>query len=94
MRIDPKPSVQPVSTEPRETPRAAGQAPGAAAATVVALSAAGSAAANATSEPHSGMTARLDKIRKLIAENRYPIDLDKLADRITDDELMRTRRTP
>jgi anti-sigma28 factor (negative regulator of flagellin synthesis) len=85
MRIIPNVVVSPVAgasaaperadVKPSKTPDAP--------ATVVSLSSAGTSSVD--------VSARLEKIRAAIDAGAYPIDLDKLAARIVDDEIMRTR---
>lgn len=89
MRIDPKLLTPPIADrptiEPQSSVRPGGQETAAA---VVTLSSAGAAVqANNASEL---MSARLEQIQLLIDRGEYPIDLDKLAARIADDELART----
>ncbi len=82
MRIDPS---SPVTVEPRDaaSPASAPTAP----TDVVALSPAGAAAA----APEGRMTERLARIRALVQQGAYPIDLDMLASRIVNDELLRNK---
>ena len=58
---------------------------------VVKLSAAGTSAAHATDpeqiDPRN--RSRLDEIRAAIKQDKYPIDLDKLASKMVDDEFVR-----
>lgn len=89
MRIDPKhlsPIIERPSTEPAALVR-----PGTTdnQAAVVTLSSAG--AAVQAGAPDELMSARLEQIRLLIERGEYPIDLDKLAVRIADDELARAQ---
>lgn len=87
MRIDPK-LVTPIGTtgsRERRTPASDSSPPEAAA--VVSLSVAGAAVASGPS--NAEITARIDKLRAAIAKGDYPIDLDALASRIVDDELVR-----
>jgi len=87
MRIDPKLVTAVAPNEPREAkPAPAGKAAGEA--SVVKLSTAGAAVTASPEEP-SDVTARISNIRALVARGAYPIDLDKLASRIVDDELLR-----
>jgi anti-sigma28 factor (negative regulator of flagellin synthesis) len=83
MRITPNVVVSPVASPTAERPEVkASKTPESS--TVVTLSSAGAASGE-------DMSARLDKIRAAIDAGEYPIDLDKLASRIVDDEVMRTR---
>lgn len=85
MRIDPKASIVPTtldttaSAPAKSTPKPEPSA-------VVTLS---SAAAAAASVSGPTIAERLDKLRALVAKGEYPIDLDKLASRIVDDEIVR-----
>jgi len=90
MRIDPKVSTPPVTTETRETQARPTGKPAVSAASseasVVQLSAAGTAAA----EPKKNdITTRLQTIKAMIDAGDYPVDLNKLAERIVDDEFLR-----
>jgi anti-sigma28 factor (negative regulator of flagellin synthesis) len=51
-----------------------------------------SAAASAASQAQPTNSERLEKIRALIDAGAYAINLDQLASRIVDDEVMRTRK--
>ena len=89
MRIDSTtPTLSVVAGESRDT-RAAAK-PATSEASVVRLSSAGVAVSNSsTSEDH--VTAKVSHIRALLAKGEYPVDLDQLASRIVDDELVRSR---
>ena len=88
MRIDPKPAILPTSLDaPKSQATAKAPAP-ASGGSVVALSSAASAVA--PDAPSPSVTARLDRIRALLDHGEYPVDLDLLASRIVDDELMRS----
>ncbi len=94
MRIDPKhltPLIERPSTEPAAHARPS--APQDSQAAVVTLSSAGAAAVQAGA-PDELMSARLEQIRLLIERGEYPIDLDKLAARIADDEILRSQVEP
>jgi anti-sigma28 factor (negative regulator of flagellin synthesis) len=84
MRINPNVVVSPVAGASAAPERADVKSPKApeAPATVVTIS-----SARGTRDD---ISARLDKIRAAIDAGTYPIDLDKLASRIVDDELVRT----
>lgn len=84
MRIDP---TSPTSLEPRDTkvPTKASSA-SSDTATVVKLSEAATASAES-----ADTTARVAHIRALIRAGAYPVDLDALASRIVDDEVLRSR---
>jgi anti-sigma28 factor (negative regulator of flagellin synthesis) len=89
MRIDPKlltPIIERPTPEPAAAVRPSGNESQAA---VVTLSSAG--AAVAAGAPDELMSARLEQIRMLIERGEYPIDLDKLAARIADDEVLRAQ---
>jgi hypothetical protein len=90
MRIDPKVVISPVTRDTREAPTAAKSGdPTAGSASVVKLSAAG-ASASAAVAPTT--TTRLQTIRAMLDKGDYPVDLDLLASRIVDDELLRSGR--
>lgn len=40
----------------------------------------------------AAVSARIDRVKALLAQGNYPVDLDKLASRITDDEFARGGR--
>ncbi len=82
MRIDP---TSPIRLEPQETTPAR-SAPASPSSDVVALSPAGAAAADA---PAADVTTRIARIRALVQQGAYPIDLDLLASRIVNDEILR-----
>lgn len=93
MRIDPKVVISPVTRDARETPSApkAGDAPSSSA-SVVKLSAAGmTASAESAASPTT--TSRLQTIRAMLDKGDYPVDLDVLATRIVDDEVLRVGRS-
>lgn len=90
MRIDPN-AVVPSTLE--STPplrRRAAATPGA---SVVKLSSAG-AALTAEPAPSPTTTSRLERIRAMLDAGEYPIDLDQLASRIVDDDLLRAGSKP
>ncbi len=95
MRIDPKLNVTPITTETRETPAktASPARPPGTEAAVVALSPEGSRAVDAASTRQKELSQRLEKIKAAIDRGQYPVDLDKLAERIAEDEVMRSRRS-
>jgi anti-sigma28 factor (negative regulator of flagellin synthesis) len=84
MRIDPKASIAPTTLDPaasapaKSTPKPEPSA-------VVTLS----SAATVASATGPTIAERLDKLRALVAKGEYPLDLDKLASRIVDDDLVR-----
>ena len=90
MRIDSKVAISPVTRDVREAPSTASKTGDpATGASVVKLSAAGmtaseSGAASATT------TSRLQTIRAMLDKGDYPVDLDLLASRIVDDEVLRS----
>jgi anti-sigma28 factor (negative regulator of flagellin synthesis) len=92
MRIDPKVAISPVTRDVREAPSATSKTGAVATgAAVVKLSAAGitaseSGAASATT------TTRLQTIRAMLDKGNYPVDLDLLASRIVDDDVLRAGR--
>lgn len=88
MRIDPNVIVSQVAPTTREGKQATRATEGKdSSASVVSLSSAAGAAA--AEKPSQGITARLSAIRSSIERGDYPIDLDKLASRIVDDDLVR-----
>jgi len=92
MRIDPNVVVNPTTLEggtKSQTPAKTPAAPEAS--SVVALSPAASAVAPATTVPPS-MAARIERIKALLDRGEYPVDLDMLASRIVEDDVLRTRR--
>lgn len=90
MRIDPKIFVAPVSSESAQKP--APKAPGKAAsqASVVTLSSAGSAVVADADD--SVPSARVEKLRAMVEAGTYKVDLEALAARIVDDEVVRGGR--
>jgi len=93
MRIDPNLSISPVTRDAREAPSAAKSSDSPpSSASVVKLSAAGaSASAEAAASPTT--TTRLATIRAMLDKGDYPVDLDRLASRIVDDDLLRVGRS-
>jgi anti-sigma28 factor (negative regulator of flagellin synthesis) len=95
MRIDPKVAPPPIARDAREpqpaAPRPGDPAAAAATASVVKLSSAGAAvSAEAGAAPTT--TTRLQTIRAMLDKGDYPVDLDVLASRIVDDEVLRAGR--
>jgi flagellar biosynthesis anti-sigma factor FlgM len=86
MRIDPRVSVSPVDSQKSDAKPKAPAAPSGSASVVVLSSA---ASALGSDETPQTITARLEKIRAMLARGTYPVDLDLLASRIVDDESMR-----
>lgn len=87
MRIDPK-VVVPISVgEAREQASATAAKPTKSeSSTIVDIS----EAAQAASDPHDPkVTQRIAEIKGLLLAGAYPVDLQKLASRIVDDELLR-----
>ncbi|HEX4450667.1 MAG TPA: flagellar biosynthesis anti-sigma factor FlgM [Kofleriaceae bacterium] len=99
MRIE-TPTVAPVSNEPKNSqsaatahqvpsPATASQSPAA----VVTLSSAGTASAKQTGQikdmPDPKVLARVAQIRQQLMSGSYPIDLDVLASKIAEDEVVR-----
>lgn len=87
MRIDP--TALTAIHEPRTREAAPGARPADDQASVVSLGAAASASKNGGLDPV--ITARIGKIRELLAKGDYQVDLDKLASRILDDDVARTQ---
>jgi len=95
MRIDPKVVIQPIARETREAQPSAvktGEAPSSDA-SVVKLSTAGIAASAEPSSASATTTSRLQTIRAMLDKGDYPVDLDLLATRIVDDEVLRAGRS-
>jgi anti-sigma28 factor (negative regulator of flagellin synthesis) len=95
MRIDPKVATPPIARDPRESPSAsskAGETSGGSA-SVVKLSSAGAAASAEPTTAGSTTTTRLQTIRAMLDKGEYPVDLDLLAARIVDDDLLRAGRS-
>jgi len=86
MRIDSKPPVPRVSLEPRAASETATPSAAPSSASVVKLSAAGLSIGEA--RPPT-TTQRLERIRELLDQGEYPVDLDALAARIVDDDAVR-----
>lgn len=86
MRIDPKVTTPPVTSEPRETRARPTAKPAGSEASIVQLSAAGTAAAGPSKQD---ITTRIQTIKAMIDAGDYPVDLDTLAERIVDDEFLR-----
>jgi anti-sigma28 factor (negative regulator of flagellin synthesis) len=96
MRIAPKVVTPQITREPRESQPSAGKTGSAAASgasSVVKLSTAGTAAAAGVAPSGPTTTARLQTIRAMLDKGDYPVDLDQLASRIVDDELVRMGRS-
>jgi anti-sigma28 factor (negative regulator of flagellin synthesis) len=95
MRIDNKVAIPPIAREPREAqpsaPKTADTASGDA--SVVKLSTAGLAASSEASPSAATTTSRLQTIRAMLDKGDYPVDLDLLATRIVDDEVLRAGRS-
>jgi flagellar biosynthesis anti-sigma factor FlgM len=91
MRIDPNVVVSPATLEggtKSQTPAKSPAAPEGS--SVVELSAAASSVAPSENSPT--MAARIERIRALLDRGEYPVDLEMLASRIVDDDILRTRR--
>jgi anti-sigma28 factor (negative regulator of flagellin synthesis) len=95
MRIDPKVVTPQITREPRESQPSAGRTGTAAAgaSSVVKLSTAGTAVSAGVAPSGPTTTARLQTIRAMLDKGDYPVDLDQLASRIVDDELVRMGRS-
>lgn len=93
MRIDPKVIVSPVSVvdEKPHTPARGSEPPGhARGASIVSLSrAAANVAANNMPEH---VAERIEQLRAMIASGEYTVDLDQLAMRVVDDDMVRTEK--
>lgn len=84
MRIDPNLVVVPITKDSHDPKAKAGERPSSS--TVVTLSA--GATASASAKPVD-IASRLERIRALLAKDQYPVDLDKLASRIIEDDTAR-----
>ena len=95
MRIDPKVVIQPIARETREAQPSAVKTGETASsdASVVKLSTAGIAASSESSPSAATTTTRLQTIRAMLDKGDYPVDLDLLATRIVDDEVLRAGRS-
>jgi anti-sigma28 factor (negative regulator of flagellin synthesis) len=92
MRIDPKVVISPVTRDTREAPSTAKSDAAASSASVVKLSAAGASASAGAAAVAPTTTSRLQTIRAMLDKGDYPVDLDLLASRIVDDEVLRVGR--
>jgi flagellar biosynthesis anti-sigma factor FlgM len=90
MRIDPNLTVVPLGSESQKPqPKlATGTMPPAHGASVVALSTAGAAVA-AAPDLEAAQTAKIEKLRTAVETGTYKVDLETLASRIVDDEVLR-----
>ncbi|HUJ59764.1 MAG TPA: hypothetical protein VLX92_14770 [Kofleriaceae bacterium] len=86
MRIDPKTPVTPTTFDKDSPQPAQKPAPAPTPASVVQLS---PAAASSVDPASPNLTSRIQRIRELVDAGAYPVDLDKLASMIVDDELAR-----
>lgn len=96
MRIDPKVATTQIARETREAPTGASSASKSSepeGASVVKLSSAGAAASADTSAAAPTTTTRLQTIRAMLDKGDYPVDLDLLASRIVDDDVLRAGRS-
>lgn len=96
MRIDPNVATPPIARETRESSSAATKAATAdeGRASVVKLSSAGAAAsADPAAVAAPTTTTRLQTIRAMLDKGDYPVDLDLLAARIVDDDVLRAGRS-
>ena len=96
MRIDPKVVTPPIARETRESPSSgtarASETDGQSA-SVVKLSSAGAAASADPAVASPTTTTRLQTIRAMLDKGDYPVDLDLLASRIVDDDVLRAGRS-
>jgi len=97
MRISTSVITPPVARDTREQAPLTTKSSDAAvtSASVVKLSSAGTAAASAEAAPAAAptTTSRLQTIRAMLDKGDYPVDLDALASRIVDDELVRAGKS-
>jgi anti-sigma28 factor (negative regulator of flagellin synthesis) len=87
MRIDPNAVAVTATTADATKPVSTRRRPSTKPASVVKLSSAGAALTTEAVSPRT--TARLERIRALLDAGEYPIDLDQLATRIVDDDVLR-----
>lgn len=97
MRIDPNVSNAVAITATtldvtKPAPAALRRQPNPRPASIVTLSSLGTALADEPTSPRT--TARLERIRALLDAGEYPIDLDQLAQRIVDDDVLREGGKP
>ena len=90
MRIDP--TALTAIHDPRTRETAPGARPAGDQAAVVSLGAAASASKTGGLDP--AITARIGRIKELLASGDYHVDLDKLSERILDDDVARTGPRP
>ena len=87
MRIDPNLYVAPVTQETAAKPQPSKGSGRSAGASVVALSSAG--AAVVADPDHSPPSPRVDKLKMMVDAGTYHVDMEALAFRIVDDEVVR-----
>jgi flagellar biosynthesis anti-sigma factor FlgM len=95
MRIDPKVVTPPVTRDAQSasTPAAKSSDAGSSASVVkLSAAAAGVASTADTTGAAPTTTSRLQTIRAMLDKGNYPVDLDLLASRIVDDEVLRAGR--
>jgi anti-sigma28 factor (negative regulator of flagellin synthesis) len=92
MRIDPKVVISPATRDAREAPSTSKADDTPSGASVVKLSAAG-ITASGSGAAAATTTSRLQTIRAMLDKGNYPVDLDVLASRIVDDEVLRAGRS-
>ncbi|MBP6632674.1 MAG: flagellar biosynthesis anti-sigma factor FlgM [Kofleriaceae bacterium] len=85
MRIDPS-KLAPI-TEPKPRDPRAAERDRSTPSSVVELT----ASSDGGSAIESGIAERIARVRELISTGQYAVDLDKLAERIVDDDLTRSR---
>jgi anti-sigma28 factor (negative regulator of flagellin synthesis) len=95
MRIDPNAVTPTIARETRDSPSASTKASTAdqGGASVVKLSSAGAAASVDPAVASPTTTTRLQTIRAMLDKGHYPVDLDMLASRIVDDDVLRAGRS-
>ena len=90
MRIDPNLSVVPVSSETsKPTAKTTKATSSGSQSSVVALSTAGAAVSAEPDAASAAQTAKIEKLRMQVEKGTYKVDLDTLASRIVDDDMMR-----
>jgi len=94
MRIDPNLGIPPIARDRESQPSIAKSGERAdTSASVVKLSTAGAAVSAEPTAAAPTTTSRLQTIRAMLDKGDYPVDLDALASRIVDDEVIRAGRS-
>lgn len=91
MRIDPKLFVSPVTSQTNTSAPQAKRSKRNTGASVVALSSAGAAVVADTDETEP--SPRVEKLKMMVEQGTYHVDLEALASRIIDDDILRGTRS-